>query len=55
MIQRKKKKKIKDKKEYARFVETAERIQKENGGKAFEEAIQKIAKVKGKNKNSPRD
>jgi len=45
-----KKRKVEDKKQYARFVETAERIQKDNPGEAFEEAFQKIIKVKRLNK-----
>ena len=45
MIQRKKKK-LKDKKESTRFIETAERIQKDNAEESFEEAFNKIIKAK---------
>ena len=46
-----KKRRIEDKKQYARFVETAERIKKDNPEEAFEEAFQKIIRVKRVKKN----
>ncbi len=53
MSARKKKSEPDDKEQFARFVEKAKEIQRDDAKEAFEEAIGKIVKKKRLSKNSP--
>jgi len=51
-MSRKKRPEPDDKEQFARFVEKAKEIQREDAKEAFEEALSKIVKKKKKNKKS---